>query len=217
MREAFEVPLRSEHCVLTASVDGAVGFSLNDGVACCDAADAAPAGFDSVGASRVLLSGQQMVAQLAAATATANSPSPADNTGSSSSNSSASDTTVDTLDELDEAESSMDEADSGITAAADDDNVAAGSSSGSRQQRHAAGVASFAAECCQQLQKPGLLGALVAAAYPDRIAQAKPGSGAKATYSLSNGEHWLALLLRTALSHVTSHCRRHDTVVLVLV
>jgi hypothetical protein len=143
-------------------------------------AEPEPEGFDSAGGSRVLLSGQQMVQQLAAATPAATGGSSAGQDGSASA---AGDSVGNTLDEMDEAESSMDEdmpyASSASSEAQQDTK---------RQQQHAVTSTSFAAECKAQLQKAGLLGALVAAAYPDRIAQLKPGSGGKASYSLSNGE-----------------------------
>ena len=134
-----------------------------------------------------------MAAQLTASTDTAA-------TGVSASNStdgdSPAESAVNTLDELDEAESSMeeDEEQGGGTGAA-----AAGSSAVGA--RHAASNVSFAAVCGDQLQKQGLLGALVAAAYPDRIAQLKPGGsgGSRASYSLSSGE--------TPLMHLQLACK----------
>jgi hypothetical protein len=124
-----------------------------------------PAGmtFDAAGGSRVLLSAHQIVKQLTppAAAEAAEAASPG-NGGDSAS----------TLDELDEAESSE-----------DDD---ADSSSSSRVQQHSADAAGFAAACRAQLAKQGLLGALVAAAYTDRIAQLRPGSGRPA-YTLASG------------------------------
>jgi hypothetical protein len=106
----------------------------------------------------------------------------ADSSSNGSSSSVTSDSVANTVDELDEAESSMDDEDSG---AGDSGN---GGNKQQQQQRHATSSAAFASACQAQLQKGGLLGALVAAAYPDRIAQLKPGSSGKAAYSLSNGE-----------------------------
>jgi hypothetical protein len=82
----------------------------------------------------------------------------------------------------------MDDEDSAAAAAAGDNGSSGSKQQQQQQQRHATSSASFASVCQAQLQKGGLLGALVAAAYPDRIAQLKPGSSGKAAYSLSNGK-----------------------------
>jgi hypothetical protein len=121
-----------------------------------------------------------MVQQLAAATPGGTPGVTASQDGSVSA---AGDSVANTVDELDEAESSMDEelpdvSDASMYPAQDT----------RRQQQHASRNTNYSAACKTQLQKAGLLGALVAAAYPDRIAQLKPGSGGKANYSLSNGE-----------------------------
>jgi hypothetical protein len=157
------------------------------------AAEPAPVGFDHAGASRVLLGAQQMLWQLQACTTTAIAADPTTATASidESSNTSAS-----TVDELDEAESSMIE-DDGDDVDGDENLSSVGSitsSSGNagktadvRQSSHA--DPGFDASWQDQLRKPGLLGALVAAAYPDRIAQLKPGSGGKPSYTLSTGKY----------------------------
>uniref|UniRef100_A0A383V6U4 ATP-dependent helicase HrpB n=1 Tax=Tetradesmus obliquus TaxID=3088 RepID=A0A383V6U4_TETOB len=150
--------------------------------------EAAPAGFDHAGASRVLLGAQQILRQLQASTAAA--------AGSTASIDDPSSTAASTVDELDEAESSMAEDDDDELQAESNDSPAAAavggqpsgsssSSGGLRASSHA--DPKFNGSWQQQLRKPGLLGALVAAAYPDRIAQLKPGSGGKPSYTLSTG------------------------------
>lgn len=141
--------------------------------ACLCCADAAPAGFDHAGASRVLLSAQQTLRQLQ--TASAAQPTLQSSTDDSSSSA------VSTIDELDEAESSMAED-------AIEEGASGHSAGGSPSSRHnLRRDASFDAAWQVQLKKPGLLGALIAAAYPDRIAQLKPGTGGKPSYTLSTG------------------------------
>lgn len=137
--------------------------------ACLAAAEPAPAGYDAAAGQRVLLSAQQMLRQLAAS-------SPGPSSSDSSQPAADGDTnSVSTLDELDEAESSMD----------DDD---ASSSSSSSRKDPVARDTGFHTAWTAQVAKLGMVGALVAAAYPDRIAQLKPGaSGSKPGYTLSSG------------------------------
>jgi hypothetical protein len=117
-----------------------------------------------------------MVRQLSPAPLSSSSGSGSGSGGSGSGHEPPDASAADTWDELQEAESSDEEL--GIDATAS-----------RRHEQHASGSAAFAATCAAQLQKPGLLGALVAAAYADRIAQLKPGSGSsRPSYSLSNGE-----------------------------
>jgi hypothetical protein len=159
------------------------------------AAEPAPVGFDDAGASRVLLGAQQILRQLQACTTAA-----ADQATATASLDDSSNTSASTVDELDEAESSMAE-DDGDDVDGDDDLSSVGSVTSSstnagkttdvRQSSHA--DPGFDASWQQQLRKPGLLGALVAAAYPDRIAQLKPGSGGKPSYTLSTGKHRIGL------------------------
>jgi hypothetical protein len=155
------------------------------------ATEPAPVGFDHAGASRVLLGAQQILRQLQACTTAAAAADQATATASIDDSSSASASTVD---ELDEAESSMVEEVDDVDG--DDDlssassvatsSTSAGKMTDVRRSSHA--DPGFDASWQDQLRKPGLLGALVAAAYPDRIAQLKPGSGGKPSYTLSTGK-----------------------------
>jgi hypothetical protein len=105
-------------------------------------------------------------------------------------------TAASTVDELDEAESSM--ADDDLETELESAVTPSGSSgSGVRQSSHA--DPGFPAAWQQQLRKPGLLGALVAAAYPDRIAQLKTGGGSKPSYTLSTGRRTSIFARRCSL------------------
>jgi hypothetical protein len=154
----------------------------------CAAAASAPAGFDHAGASRVLLGAQQILRQLQAST-TAAAAAAGGQAGATASLDDSNSTAASTVDELDEAESSM--ADDDDDMASDGRTASSSSSSGLKESSHA--DPRFAADWQGQLRKPGLLGALVAAAYPDRIAQLKPGSGGKPSYTLSTGAKQLGL------------------------
>lgn len=96
-------------------------------------------------------------------------------------------------DEPEEAESSLDESAAAEAAAAAAERRASGSaassSSGSRGGARgvAPGVDEFTAAWVAQQGQEGLLGALVALSYPDRIAQRKDGGSSKGTYQLSAG------------------------------
>jgi hypothetical protein len=153
-------------------------------------AEPAPLGFDHAGASRVLLGAQQILRQLQACTTAA---AAADQAALTASIDEASSTSASTVDELDEAESSIAEDDDdvdgddslSVTSTVTSSSTNAGNAAEVRQLSHA--DPGFAASWQDQLRKPGLLGALVAAAYPDRIAQLKPSSGGKPSYTLSTG------------------------------
>lgn len=102
-----------------------------------------------------------------------------------------------TVDELDEAGSSLDEATEDIAGHGVDDlqqdSASSISSSGlqaalARHHHHQLPATALSTAWVSQLQKSGLVGALMAAAYPDRIAQLKAGSGGKPDYTLSSGD-----------------------------
>jgi hypothetical protein len=151
------------------------------------------------------------------------SNSSSSSSSSSMENSEASDTAASTLDELDEAENSMEFDDAEVVSTAD--GTVHSQSSVQEMwlkerdltaQPTPSTDASFAAAWHAQLQKQGLLGALVAAAYPDRIAQAKPVSGGKPSFTLSSGELHTDLRLQShRLWHVAMDLRLYSLLKLI--
>lgn len=129
-------------------------------------------GYDKSAADRVTLGAQQIIKQLEQAPKSSETPTTASTAFRNSSEISGS--AAGTLDELDEAETSLD----------DESEIEV---SASMRQSHQPSTRAFRDSWVMQMSKAGLVGALVCAAYPDRIAQCKAGAGGKPDYTLRSG------------------------------
>lgn len=100
---------------------------------------------------------------------------------------------------LESADASEDEGDAGPASTTTWSSAAPPAGPSGRGTGAASSAAAFDAAWREQLSREGLVGALVAAAYPDRIAERKDRSNKRAAFTLSSGKSLLLPALPGAL------------------
>ena len=182
--------LLSERDVLRGGTGGA-GADINARLDALAGRDGAPAPTDAAGAQRVLLGAEQMARQLAS------TPAPPSASSSSASAAAAAASTDGDDEEAGAGAAEEDEGERAWSATEDDDEAAAAADGEELEDGEEAGANStttsssgFTEAWTAQAARKGLAGALVALAYPDRIAQAKGGAssnGGRAAFTLASG------------------------------
>jgi hypothetical protein len=152
-----------------------------------DAGDV-PQGYDAAGGRRVLLGAQQALRQLLAVGRATEQEDEEDRQQQAKQLDS--DRALD--ESLGEADDSADDEEDDTVNAYDSNNSSTAAAATADKATGTSSPGAFIAAAAAQLVRPGVLGALVGSAYPDRIAQLRPGgSGGRPSYELSSGAHTL--------------------------